>query len=51
MSLWIINLITALCSFAIAGASGIWLVPFLHKIKFGQPIKVKDGPQWHAKKQ
>ena len=51
MSLWIINLITALCSFAVAGVSGIWLVPFLHKIKFGQPIKIKDGPQWHAKKQ
>lgn len=51
MSFWIINFLTALCSFAVAGVSGIWLVPFLHKIKFGQPIKVKDGPQWHAKKQ
>ncbi len=51
MSLWIINLITALLSFAIAGISGKWLVPFLHRIKFGQPIKTEDGPQWHAKKQ
>ena len=51
MSFWIINFLTALCSFAVAGVSGIWLVPFLHRIKFGQPIKVKDGPQWHAKKQ
>ena len=51
MSLWIINLFTALLSFAIAGISGKWLVPFLHRIKFGQPIKTVDGPQWHAKKQ
>ncbi|MCR4889767.1 MAG: phospho-N-acetylmuramoyl-pentapeptide-transferase [Ruminococcus sp.] len=51
MSLWIINLIVALLSFAIAGISGKWLVPFLHRIKFGQPIKTEDGPQWHAKKQ
>ena len=26
-------------------------MPFLHKIKFGQPIKTVDGPKWHAKKQ
>ncbi len=51
MNFWIINLGIVLVSFAIAGLSGKWLVPFLHKIKFGQPIKVKDGPQWHAKKQ
>ena len=51
MSFWIINLLTAMLSFGIAAVSGKWLVPFLHKIKFGQPIKVKDGPEWHAKKQ
>lgn len=51
MSFWIINLLTALLAFGIAAVSGKWLVPFLHKIKFGQPIKVKDGPEWHAKKQ
>lgn len=51
MSYWIINLLTALLSFVIAGVIGIWLVPFLHRIKFGQPIKTKDGPEWHAKKQ
>lgn len=51
MSLWIIDLLTALLAFAIAGVSGKWLVPFLHRIKFGQPIKTEDGPQWHAKKQ
>lgn len=51
MSFWIINLFVPLLSFAIAGVSGIFLVPFLHRIKFGQPIKTEDGPQWHAKKQ
>ncbi|MCR4639577.1 phospho-N-acetylmuramoyl-pentapeptide-transferase [Ruminococcus sp.] len=51
MSFWIINLVTALLSFVIAGVSGIFLVPFLHKIKFGQPIKTVDGPKWHEKKQ
>lgn len=51
MSFWIINLAVSLLSFVIAGVSGIFLVPFLHKIKFGQPIKTKDGPRWHAKKQ
>ncbi|SHM49271.1 phospho-N-acetylmuramoyl-pentapeptide-transferase [Ruminococcus flavefaciens] len=51
MSFWVINLITSLLSFVIAGVSGIFLVPFLHKIKFGQPIKTVDGPKWHAKKQ
>jgi len=51
MSFWIIDLITALLSFVIAGVLGIFLVPFLHRIKFGQPIKTEDGPKWHAKKQ
>lgn len=50
MPFWI-NLSISVLSLAIAGASGIFLVPFLHKLKFGQPIKTKDGPQWHAKKQ
>ncbi|WP_295085697.1 phospho-N-acetylmuramoyl-pentapeptide-transferase [Ruminococcus sp.] len=51
ISFWIINVATVLLSFVIAGVSGIFLVPFLHKIKFGQPIKTEDGPKWHAKKQ
>ena len=51
MSFWIINLLIAILSFVIAGVSGIFLVPFFHRIKFGQPIKTEDGPKWHAKKQ
>lgn len=51
MSYWIINLAVTMLSFVAAGISGIFLIPFLRRIKFGQPIKTKDGPQWHAKKQ
>ena len=50
MSYWIINLSVTLLSFVVAGVSGIFLVPFLRRIKFGQPIKTEDGPQWHASK-
>jgi len=50
MPFWI-NLAVSIISLIIAGMSGFFLVPFLHKLKFGQPIKTKDGPQWHAKKQ
>lgn len=51
MSFWIINLLTAVLSFLISAISGFRIVPFLHELKFGQPIKTQDGPQWHAKKQ
>ena len=51
MSYWLITLAVAMAALLVSGTSGIFLVPFLHKLKFGQPIKVKDGPQWHAKKQ
>ena len=51
MPLWSINTIVALLSFVIAAAFGKALIPFLHKLKFGQPIKMKFGPEWHAKKQ
>lgn len=50
MPFWI-NLTVSLFSFAIAGFSGFILVPVLHRLKFGQPIKTKDGPKWHEKKQ
>ena len=50
MPFWI-ELIAGLLSFAIAAASGKMLIPFLHKLKFGQPIKVEFGPKWHEGKQ
>ena len=37
-------------SFAIAWLLGRWLIPWLHKLKFGQTI-LEIGPTWHQKKQ
>ncbi len=37
-------------SFAAAAAVMPLLIPFLHKLKFGQSI-LEDGPSWHKKKQ
>lgn len=37
-------------SFLIALVLGKWLIPWLHKLKFGQTI-LEDGPTWHQKKQ
>ncbi len=50
MPFWI-NLSVSILSMVIAAVSGLGLVPYLHKLKFGQPIKTVDGPKWHAKKQ
>ncbi len=50
MPFWI-EIIVGLVSFAIAALSGKMLIPFLHKLKFGQPIKVEFGPKWHEGKQ
>lgn len=36
--------------FAVSGALGIVIVPWLHKLKFGQTI-LDIGPNWHKKKQ
>lgn len=37
-------------SFMIAWLLGKWLIPWLHKLKFGQTI-LDIGPSWHQKKQ
>lgn len=39
-----------LLSFLVALVLGKWLIPWLHKLKFGQTI-LADGPTWHQKKQ
>ncbi len=44
------TVIAAVLSFAIAGLMGLWLVPFLRKIHFGQTIR-DEGPKWHKGKQ
>lgn len=37
-------------AFAITAILGKWLIPFLHKLKYGQTI-LDIGPSWHKKKQ
>lgn len=44
------TIIAAVASFAIAALMGIWLVPFLRKLHFGQTI-LEIGPKWHKGKQ
>lgn len=50
MPFWI-NIVVGLLAFAVAALGGKALLPWLHKLKFGQPIKVDFGPKWHANKQ
>ncbi|MEE0958308.1 MAG: phospho-N-acetylmuramoyl-pentapeptide-transferase [Ruminococcus sp.] len=42
--------IAAIVSFIIAAVTGKFLIPYLHKINFGQTI-LDDGPKWHKSKQ
>lgn len=44
------NLIAAALAFVITAVLGIWLIPFLHKLKYGQTIR-EVGPKWHKKKE
>ncbi|MBW7571676.1 phospho-N-acetylmuramoyl-pentapeptide-transferase [Caproiciproducens faecalis] len=46
-SVWIISAV--ILSFGITALLGRWMVPFLHKINFGQTIR-EVGPKWHQKK-
>ncbi len=41
--------IGGLCSFLVAVLCGKWLIPLLHRLKFGQEIR-EEGPKWHEKK-
>lgn len=45
----LINVLVAVISFVITSATGLFLIPLLTKIKFGQTIK-EIGPIWHRKK-
>ena len=44
-------LISIVTAFVVTAVSGYVLIPFLHKLKFGQNILTDIGPAWHAKKQ
>jgi phospho-N-acetylmuramoyl-pentapeptide-transferase len=46
-SVWTVA--AAIFSFALTALLGKWMVPFLHKINFGQTIR-EVGPKWHQKK-
>lgn len=46
--IWIVT--TVVLSFGITAVSGIWLLPILKKLKFGQTI-LEIGPKWHKNKQ
>lgn len=42
--------ITAVTAFVVTSVLGIWLIPFLRRLKFGQTI-LEEGPKWHKAKQ
>ncbi len=42
-------LMVIVISFIVAAISGLFLIPFLHRLKFGQEIR-EEGPKWHKKK-
>lgn len=44
------TIISAVVSFGVSAAFGLWLVPFLKKIHFGQTTR-EEGPEWHKSKQ
>ena len=41
--------LTGVLSFALAAGMGKFVIPWLHKLKFGQTI-LEEGPSWHQKK-
>ncbi len=43
-------LVTAAAGFGITAVLGWWVIPLLHRLKFGQTIR-EIGPKWHKKKQ
>ena len=45
-----IIIVTAILGFGVTAVLGIWFIPFLHKVKYGQPIN-EIGPTWHKNKQ
>ena len=44
--LW--TLLAAVIAFGVTALLGKWMVPFLHKLNFGQTIR-EEGPKWHQK--
>lgn len=46
----IILLVSAAVGFGVTAVLGLWVIPFLRKLKFGQTI-LDEGPAWHKSKQ
>ncbi len=44
-------MVGALVACLLSAVIGHFLVPFLHRLKFGQTIKMTNGPKWHESKQ
>ena len=42
-------LIVIAISFLVAAVNGVFLIPLLHRLKFGQEIR-EEGPKWHKAK-
>lgn len=51
MNLTLTVIISLVVSFSATAILGYFLIPVLHKLKFGQNILTDIGPKWHAKKQ
>lgn len=43
------SIFAACAAFALTWLAGIWFIPFLHKLKYGQTI-LDIGPKWHKEK-
>ena len=43
------SVFAACAAFALTWLAGIWFIPFLHKLKYGQTI-LDIGPKWHKEK-
>lgn len=50
MNIWLCALLALITGFLAAAVAGIAVVPWLHKLNFGQTI-LDIGPSWHKKKQ
>ena len=42
--------LAAAASFGVTALLGLWLIPFLRRLKYGQTI-LEIGPAWHKNKQ
>ena len=45
-----IPILAVIAALATTAIMGLWLIPWLHKLKFGQTI-LDIGPKWHKNKQ